>query len=180
MKKLISILLLLLIGNLSIAQDNKFIYSQDGLNPKYLVVNVDSTSQSEIYQKSIKWIKTTFKNPDKVILSQIENEMIRIEGFSDNAICFGSGTTASCEGLTYQIEISFKEGRYKIEPLNLSYYISGYGGVDVSLTKGAYWNKKGKLRKLYSKIPNQIEELFNGLNDNLSSFVSDTLKKDGW
>ena len=82
--------------------------------------------------------------------------------------------------MKYLIEISFKEGRYKFDPINLSYDVSGHGTVFVNFDKGVYWNKKGKLRKVYSKIPNQIETLFNGLNMSLKNYLYDKTEKDDW
>ena len=56
----------------------------------YIVIPVENKTASEISKKIIERIKITYKNPDKVILSTIENEYIRFEGIGENVFTFTS------------------------------------------------------------------------------------------
>tara|TARA_R110000868_G_scaffold81814_3_gene231362 strand:+ start:1723 stop:2025 length:303 start_codon:yes stop_codon:yes gene_type:complete len=90
-------------------------------------------------------IKENFKRPSDVIKTTIRNEKIRFEGLSENAICFGPNRTR-CTGLTYLIELDFKEGKFKFTPLNLSYSIHNY---NISLDKNPpFYRNNGMLKQI--------------------------------
>ncbi|WP_154859507.1 DUF4468 domain-containing protein [Cyclobacterium xiamenense] len=179
---------MLAVCSLTFGQD-KFIYDQEGLNPKYVVVEMDSLEQNEIFTKAINWIKETYKNPDEVIKTTIDNEKVRFEGFKDNLICVNSLGMVYCYYGLYTIEIEFKDNKYKFTPLSIEYRVpasqySAGGMVSINFNDGtAYYNKKGKLRKMYETIPSSIETLFNDLNSNLSNYLLSEKKeydKDDW
>jgi hypothetical protein len=91
----------------------------------FVVTNVEGKTAPEIYKKAIEWIKITYKNPDKVILSTIENEYIRFEGSSDSFYSINIALMGkSYQQTKYQIEISIKDGRYKFDIIGMENYIS--------------------------------------------------------
>lgn len=177
-----------MVKDLSLSED-KFEYNQLGLTP-YVVTKIDSLKQGDIFQKTINWIKETYKNPDKVIKTTIENEKVRFEGFQDNTICYSVIGSTSCYGATYTIEISFKYGKYKFEPISLSYYqppnqYSSGGDIQMNFSNGMWMYKKnGIIKKMFDSIPDSIEVLFNGLNLSLETYLKErgkeTNKKDDW
>ncbi|WP_417619839.1 DUF4468 domain-containing protein [Oceanihabitans sediminis] len=186
MSKKVTFLLSLLIAICAnnFAQEN-FIYNQKGLTPNYLVVEIDSLNKEQLFQKSINWIKETYKNPDEVIKTTINNEKVRFEGFESNLICVNSLGIHYCYYALYTIEIEFKDNKYKFTPLNLEYRVpaSEYtpGGMKtINFSDGsAYYNKKGKLRRMYKSIPTTVEALFNDLNKSLSNYlISEQLSKE--
>jgi len=71
----------------------------------YVVVKVDSLNQEELFKKAINWIKDTYKNPDEVINTTIDNSKVRIEGFKEVAIQLKALGMSSFYGGTYSIEI---------------------------------------------------------------------------
>jgi len=179
---------ILTVWSLTFGQD-KFIYDQEGLSPKYVVVEMDSLKKNELFTKTINWIKETYRNPDEVILTTIDNEKVRFEGFKDNLICVNSLGMVSCYNGLYTIEIEFKNNKYKFTPLSIEYRVpasqySTGGRVSINFNDGTvYYNKKGKLRKVYITIPTSIETLFNELNSNLSNYLLIEKKandKDDW
>ena len=194
MKKIVTITFLLIsTAALTIAQD-KFVYNETGLNPKFLVVNIEGKTQKELFEKTVNWIKETYKNPDEVIKTTIDTSKIRFEGSIDNYLCVTSLGLKTCYPAFYTIEIEFKEGRYKFSVLNLeilssaSQYSSG-GRVRISMDKAAFetgltfYNNSGQLKKMYENYPASIESLFNGLNEDLMKYIKDTgegQKKDNW
>ncbi|UOB16585.1 DUF4468 domain-containing protein [Abyssalbus ytuae] len=148
----------------------------------YIVVEVDSLSQSELYIKTINWIKETYKNPDEVIKTTFENEKIRIEGYEEIIFSINSiGMIYNHHG-TYVVEISFKDGKYKFDPISAKYYQEGSqfssgGDVGISINDlSVYYNKKGKLRSMYKQGLPLITETFNTLNYRLYYYLSS--KKD--
>lgn len=175
-KTIIILSLIIMIGSLSYGQDT-FTYDKTGLNPKYLVVETDSLSKTEVFEKTINWIKETYKNPDEVIKTTIGNEKVRFEGFKDDLICVNSLGMIYCYYALYTIEISFKENKYKFTPLTLEYRIPasqyGAGGmfpIEFNEASSLY-NKKGKLRGMYKKVPPAIQALFNDLNKSLNEYL---------
>lgn len=167
MKKYTTILMLF-IGTSVFAQ-YRFTYDQRGLQPEFVVVKSDSLTQEELYQKSINWIKETFKNPDEVIKATIENEMIRFSGFQKDAMSMNSLGLRYPVDVRYTITIEFKEGRYKFEPQEMEYYVTPTqydrgGWKTISLTNGSYYYREnGKERTIYSEFLIQIPLIINEL-----------------
>ena len=82
--------LLMLVGFYSNAQEKEFTFTADKGMTDFIVTPIESKTAPEIYKKVIEWIKVTFKNPDKVILSTIENEYVRFEGFSESLYSYNA------------------------------------------------------------------------------------------
>ncbi|MAY82619.1 MAG: hypothetical protein CMP59_00640 [Flavobacteriales bacterium] len=122
------------------------------------------------------WLKETYRNPDEVIKSSIDNEMIRFEGYQESFVCIESMMTVCYNG-SYTIRIDFKDGRFKFEPVRLIFNIppsqnSAARDTELSLSDGSYMYKNnGKLRSMYSRYPNDVPELFNELIRSLLSYI---------
>ena len=116
MKKIV---LALLIGFCGFAQETEFKFSKEGFTD-FVVTEVPGKTQSELYKKAIDWVAVTYKNPKEVIKAQIENDYIRITGVSDNLLLFNA-MGKKYYSADYTIEISFKDGKYKFEVLNLEH-----------------------------------------------------------
>jgi hypothetical protein len=154
----------------------------------FVAVDVDSLSSEELFKTSINWIKETYKNPDKVIKTTIDNSKIRFEGFKENAIRMRILGMTYYYGGTYTIEISFKDGKYKFDPISLTYYTppSQYAaGGDSSVTLGStagLFNEKGEIIKAWRYLPVDVEDLFNDLNISLFKYIksSKTTNNNDW
>lgn len=164
MKKL-TLLFFFVISNFMFSQTEfKF---ENGLN-KYVVNQKEGISANQLYLKTIEWINKNYKNPDKVILSKIENNYIRIEGIQSAMFCISSG----CQEGKYQIEISFKDGKYKFEIFELKQNVGNYNwvAVDFNSNKDFYFDNNALKKKFqgFAKIPTY----FNSLNRSLSDYIS--------
>ncbi len=138
MKKIIYTLLMTAsFTNLCFSQDSLFKVTGEGITD-YIVTTCETKTQSEIYKKTIEWISFTFKNSNEVIQSQIENDMIRIEGFTES---FNGTSNAK-----YIIEISFKEGKYKFDPIKFT-IINGINKYDFFLTFSSYYKSDGTVKE---------------------------------
>lgn len=190
MKQLLIISLLLLCSIFSYSQD-LFKYDKEGLLPKYIVTKNDSLTQSELYLKTIDWIKDTYKNPDVVIKAKFENEKIRFSGMNQNAFYVSVLGMKTIMKARYSIEIEFKEGRYKFTPINLEYYnspskYSSGGWTPINFEYGgAFYKKKGKLRKMFKSFPIGTSALLNPLKLSLDIYLLKEAnvikdKKDDW
>lgn len=180
--------LMMLLSYYSNAQETEYTFTAEKGMTEFIVTPVEGKTASEIYKKAIEWIKVTFKNPDKVILSTIENEFIRLEGFSETLYSYnamGQYFTPS----KFQIEISIKDGKYKFDLVGLQELVDA-NWREVSfftskttqeeLEKAYIFKKDGTLRSTY-KFANEVPTYFNNLNKSLSDSIITTVKKtDGW
>ena len=160
----------------------------------FIVTPIEGKTAPEIYKKVIEWIKVTYKNPDKVILSTIENEYIRFEGFSETLNSYNA-MGQHYEPTKYEIEITVKDGKYKFDLVNMQSLtsrssLSAGGWYDVKifktkmtkeeLEKPYVFKKDGTLKSSF-KYTNDIPTFFNNLNKSLFESIFSTVKKtDGW
>ena len=193
MKKIV--MLLLLVSGIINAQETEFTFDNTKGMTDFIVVNVEGKTASEIYKKVIEWIKITYKNPDKVILSTIDNEYVRFEGssgsfYSINIPLMGK----SYQETKYQIEISIKDGKYKFDIISMENYLApsqysrgGWnqnilfnGNLDKEYLEKTIFKKDGTLRNTWKNI-NDVPVYFNDLNKSiLESITSSVKKNDGW
>jgi len=194
MKKLLSslVMLLLYIGTTK-AQETEFTFNNERGMTDYIVTPLEGKTAPEIYKKVMDWVKVTYKNPDKVILSTIENEYIRFEG-SSQALYALNIMGKKYYDTKYQIEISIKDGKYKFDLMGMETYIPGVQGSIGGWSANAFFNgnmpketlnyihnkKDGTLKGTY-KYFNEVPTYFNNLNKSLVESITSTVKKsDGW
>ncbi|UOX32516.1 DUF4468 domain-containing protein [Flavobacterium sediminilitoris] len=146
----------------------KFEYSETGIND-YIVTKIEDKTTNEIYSKTINWIKETYKNPDKVIKMEIENEKVRINSVASNLL-FVKKMSFS---LDYIIELSIKDGKYKFELISLT-----AGGTDYK--KIPNFKTDNKLIKNFGESPKRIENYLNNLNESLRNYILGEKKNDDW
>jgi hypothetical protein len=116
---LFSILLALSITSYTNAQETEFTFNNERGMTDFVVTQVEGKTSVEIYKKAIEWIKVTYKNPDKVILSTIENEYVRFEGNSSSFYSINTFGVKTYYPTNYQIEITIKDGKYKFDLITM-------------------------------------------------------------
>lgn len=170
--------------------NQSFEFNQLGLTP-YLVVDVEGKKAKELYDTALNWIKETYENPDKVLKMQIDGKKLRFEGYKERLISINNSFAKLNYNGTYNIELSFKDGKYKFECYNLEYfvpttaYVKG-GKTPVYLKSAAkekYFKKNGFIRTYYKEFPENIQSLLNGLNDSLKKYLekdSSKTEEDDW
>lgn len=188
-------MLMMLITGVANAQETQFTFDNTKGMTDFVVMDVAGKNSPEIYKKIIEWIKITYKNPDKVILSTIDNEYVRFEGFSSafysiNIPLMGK----SYQDTKYQIEIYIKDGKYKFDIIGMENYTSpsqysrgGWsnnvlfnGNVDKEFLEKSIYKKDGTLRSIWKNI-NDVPAYFNDLNKSILEGMSSSVKKnDSW
>jgi uncharacterized membrane protein len=185
LKKLLYLVILITFGAYS--QETEFTFSSEKGMTDYVVTNVDGKTAPDIFKKIIDWIKVTYKNPNKVILSTIENEYIRFEGISNIS-------NLNCK---YQIEISIKDGRYKFDLIGLQVYVDAN---QMNIPIG--WNDFKAVNFITNSTKESIEPMFkkdgsfkgwckytpdfpiyfNALNKSIDDSILSVIKKtdEGW
>ena len=168
------------------AQESEFTLSKEGLTD-YIVTECTGKTQSEIYKKTLNWISFTYNTPSEVLKASIENEYVRIEGSSNNMIVLNSFGKVYCSA-KYQIEISFKDGKYKFDITELKYFnketLSEPTWKEFNLNKAnIYYSRRGQISSIFKYLPDTLPKYLNELNVSLKKFVmSDNIpsKREGW
>jgi hypothetical protein len=90
------------------AQTNiEFAFDENhNLTPNPIVYQASGVSQETLYNRALKWVSQTYISPDDVIVSNIKNEFLKIYALQPEII----GVSI----LPYNIELEFKEGRYRL------------------------------------------------------------------
>lgn len=181
------VLIVLFVSSISYSQIEKFEFTSEGFTD-YLVVPCIGKTKEILYQKTLDWIAKTYNNPKEVIKAKIDNEYIRIEGASENLICISSIIT-NCYDSKYQIEVSFKDDKYKFDVTKIEYFIipdsyslGGWFPLSIDDTSGFY-NKKGKLKKAFKEVPESVSSYFSDLNFDLNLYIESKeviKKKNDW
>lgn len=186
MKKLLYAIVM--VTGITFGQETEFKLTKDGFTD-YVVTECKDKTAAEMYKKTLDWISVTYKNPKEVIKAQIENDYVRIEGASSSLICLNILGMKNCFDTKYQIEISFKEGKYKFDVIELQYYVAPGqytrgGWFPENFEKiDEYYNKKGEIKGRYKYYPETIPLYFNVTNTKLKEFIlSESIpsKKSDW
>lgn len=159
------LLIAFVISALSFGQ-NQFVFSENGLDPEYIVTPVDSTSPSILFQKTLEWAKSNFTGDNTAIDSQPENNSIHLTGYKNNAVNEGK----LYYSLKYRIKISFEKGQYTFEPTEVllklnSKYDMGWKAFD--LKNGTPYFKRGKVIRNLKSYVYDIPAVLNDVNTRL-------------
>ena len=158
-----------------------------GLSP-FIVVKTEGKTKEELYKKTIEWINKNYNKPSEVIKAQVENDYIRFQGVSKEKYCWDALVTF-CNDIRYEVEVSFKDGKYKFEVLSLEdYHVTGASGLRVwgSINYKESWThfkNTGEVRKMYAKNIKEITSFFDELSKNLYDYIynqNDTAKSNDW
>ena len=171
--------LTIFLSNLSFGQEiPQLKLTPNGVEP--IVVEVDNISTAELYKKALNWVQETYKNPDKVLKANIENEKIRIDGFASNAWWYKSMGIQNSYNMEYSIEISFKDGRYRFEYIVGQFFIDG--GQKVLYDYKTFYKKDGEIRKSYVDAVPSVEQTMNELSLSFYHYVAGktTNKEKDW
>lgn len=149
-----------------------------GVEP--IVVEVDDLNASDLYKKAQNWVQETYKNPDKVLKANIENEKIRVSGFASNALWFKTLGIRHDSDMEYSIEISFKDGKYRFEFIIVQFYAKN--GQQEMYNSSSFYKRNGDVRKTYIDAIPSLEQTMNSISLSFYNYVSGktTKKNDDW
>ncbi len=167
MNKII-LLFAVLSSNIVLAQDiPQLKLTPNGVEP--IVVQVDSLTASEIYKKALNWVQETYKNPDKVLKANITDEKIRIDGFAKPAFLWKSLGFDQSMNMDYTVEISFKDGKYRLEYIIGQFYIDG--GQRARYTYTSFYKANYEIKKSYVDAVPSLEQTMNNLSKSFYNYV---------
>ncbi len=197
MKKLLITLISALTSTLYFGQDatpqqtpppTQFtITKAEGLS-SFIVVKTEGKTKEELYKKTIEWINKNYNKPSEVIKAQVENDYIRFQGVSKEKYCWDALVTF-CNDIRYEVEVSFKDGKYKFEVLSLEdYHVTGASGLRVwgrinYKDSWTHFKNTGEVRKMYAENVKQITAFFDELSKSLYDYIynqNETAKSNDW
>jgi hypothetical protein len=176
-----TLVFVVLFTTLGFSQETEFKFTKDGFTD-YVVTDCKDKSAAELYKKTIDWISTNYNNPKEVLKAQIENDYLRFEAIEKNLFCL---KPTMCSDMKYQIEVSFKDGKYKFDLLALDQDMPDIGWVHFGgLEDGKYYFiENGEAKSKFKIIADEIPKYFNSLNKSLNDFITNgvsTKKKNDW
>lgn len=168
---MIKILYFLLLTTVCFAQEVDSLYiTPDGLNG-YLVLNTPGES-NQLHKKVEEWVKYNFKNPDEVIKSSIEGELLRCDMYYPDSY-----------GLEYSmtLELKFKNDKIKYEIISLK---PKGGGQPIFLSGGAFdvclFNKRGEPRERADWMRISIANHCNSVAQSITNYINGDTTEDDW
>lgn len=168
MKQLASISILIFIAVMTFAQEiPELKITKTGVES--IVVQTPGMTASQLYEKSINWVKETYENPDKVLKAQIENKKIRVSAFAKNAWWYKIMGMKTTYNMDYSIEISFKDGKYRFEYFVGQFYTKDY--TKALFSYSSFFKKSGELRKSYKDAAPSMDFTMNSLVHNFNTYV---------
>lgn len=167
-----SIFLFLVLSHTILVSQNLFSYEEQGLTPASINISLENKSASELYNKTLNWIKKHYKNPEKTIINKTKHEIIEFTGLKENAII---SNKRYCH-LKYTVKIIFKKDAYIFKPQYIQTKVNSkydMGWEQFNLKKGTHYFKKGKpIKKTKSyvkEIPKILNQLYTSLHTHLTS-----------
>lgn len=173
MKKLVYLLFFVYCS--AFAQE-KIVISPNGTNP--IVVEVQGSNAESLYNKTKNWINTYYKSPKDVLKGDIQNEMIRIEGFAKDGYKMKNLGMVFGYDYFYTLEIQFKDGKYRFE------YIIGAlwsDGKRCMYDYDDFFKKDGTIKNTYALAHESMTSTINETSSSLYNYLtgkSSELKKD--
>lgn len=87
-----------------------------GRSELQMVVSLDSMRAPDIYKLAHRWVAKSFHNKDKVIQSEVENEMISGNGYEQPFVKISALTYGD---LSYSFTMEIKDGKLRLTLLNM-------------------------------------------------------------
>ena len=163
--------LLLLIPTIGFSQYQELKLTPNGVEP--IVISIDTITAAHAYQRAKEWVERSYVDPEKVLKADIKNDMIRIHGFNE----FGGGGY----GFDYDMEVGFKDGRYRII-FNIGQMYVGDMQRTLFTYSTFYKTKDGSIRPAYQTAVQEMEKDMNEVNSMLYYYITGTAQKsnDDW
>ena len=129
------------------------------------VIRYSDATPEELYDKTVVWFNDKFKGDGDEILNNSKGKFLRIQGSTEELLKTHKVDRSSegYQGYRYIIDIRFKYGRFKFEPVSLKTYTK-----DESLSDGL--NERGFSNKILNAEGEQIAEGENDIKTQLKFF----------
>lgn len=144
----------------------------------FVVLDLQNQTQADLYNKSVKYVHQSFKNPEKVIKSDLPNESLRYVSYKPNGMKVSNGGAKIPVEIKYAVQLDFKDNKVRFEIVDQDFGGFNYSG---NIWKGyPIWNEKnGKLRLEDEK--NELESYFNVVISDYYNYLNGgSTKNEDW
>jgi len=144
--------------------------TKDGITD-YVVSDCEGIAKDVMYGKAIEWVNLTFKNPNEVLIANLENNIIRLE-FSETSKPIKK----------FVVEIQFRDNRYKFDPISIMFPTVPVPSNDFLKTLDKYFKKDGSLKSRTSMTVRSVQNILNSTNISLKNYINGVVvnQKDDW
>lgn len=189
MKKILSLIVAIILVSGMQAQDKgaDFKLQKDGTfltetGENYIIVNYDSLTAHEIYQKLCTNAGSVYNNPDRV-MSNVEDTSIKIRAISTRLV---KGFGKVYRDAYYQFQIKIKDGRVRVEAPTIEDELLPISYNDMANWWHKYpekWMKNEKSREKHKLDIFYVELNINAVIDGVlgySPLKKDSKEEDNW
>ncbi|MBE7649256.1 DUF4468 domain-containing protein [Tenacibaculum finnmarkense] len=135
-----------------------------------IIVEAPGIKASELYSKSLNWVEETYRDPKEVLKAKIVGKKIRINGTVKNAWSWKVMGSKVFYTINYSVDISFKDGKYKIDYVINDFYNEG---VKWNIYRRFYKrNGMPKRSYNYNKAFKDVDETMNNLSKSFYNYVT--------
>ena len=134
--------------------------TKDGITD-YVVSDCEGIAKDVMYGKAIEWVNLTFKNPNEVLIANLENNIIRLE-FSETSKPIKK----------FVVEIQFRDNRYKFDPISIMFPTVPVPSNDFIETLNKYYNKDGSLKSRTATTVKSVQNILNSTNVSLKNYIN--------
>ncbi|WP_127845400.1 DUF4468 domain-containing protein [Psychroflexus aestuariivivens] len=156
----------------SLAQDqSQFEYQSSGLS-SFVVTDVNDKPASQLFSETKHWISEQKKTYQFEVIDEVGDKIIQLSGEAKDVIIYKNYTS----NLKFNLEIAFKNNRYKFEisDLQYEYYNSYYDLPNINNPN------QPELERHFENAKIDLPEFFNKLNKSLKKSMDKQSKLGGW
>ena len=168
MKKIIFVLGLTFSTLIGFAQANYVAFKTE-MKADQDVFEISNTPASELYQLSKVWISEMYRNPDRVIVGDVENKLLKVNGYAEIPTKGVLGNTTL--NMKYSLQLDFKDDRIRVN-------ISGLEGI--SPTNYSMFFKRDGSRRDTKEVQRYFTDLEHYCNTLVDSLVEKLKNNDDW
>ena len=162
--------------NFGIQSDGTFKNVIDGKT--FVVIERDGKSQSELYSEILIAITRLYNSP-KDVISKVENEVISVNGISEDCVTQNlSMGMKNIYSIQYILQFQFKDGKIRVEAPVVSRFFT-HNNPDVKPFSG-WLNVQNIFKKGMPnpKKQNTIDDFNNTFNDIINNIISNKVSND--
>ncbi|MDP5000573.1 MAG: hypothetical protein NWQ15_01645 [Flavobacterium sp.] len=178
MKLFIPFIFLFLLNGSTLAQQNSFSFTQNGLSA-FVKEDFEHINKKVLYELTLRWLRLHSQKNKIYIKSTKENEMICLEDIKPKILCDKYLEDLNCYDVKSTVLISFFDNSYKLEVIKMELYLPTENKwVNFSLEsdqQNKYFKKNGSIHTRYIMYPSTISSIFNSFNENLKKYIVNSM-----
>ena len=123
--------------------------------PTDMTFKTNVSKQTE-YEKTIKWVNKTFKNPESVIKGKSEGDFVIVNGFTPGVMSWKSAGMMYYYDITYHIQMTFKDSSVTYSMVIDRFSLSTAPGSN-SFACSYFYKKDGTPKEGYNELKSELE-----------------------